>query len=201
MIPNEVFSINFIRREFVPLSIRRAVIYGAFVFLLINAAILLGMIVFAVQSHSELHAIQKILAREIPTKAAMADLRQDLSILETRAGTHTQQLDAVASFQKDRLWAGEKLDAIAETLPARTWVTQIAGAEAQKTFTIQAIYLIDPKKPYELPIKGWMEKLKGNPQFREGLSRFELTNSSRKLQGNAEVCDFQMIAEWNPKGK
>lgn len=198
---SEVFSINFIRREFLPLQNRRVVVYAALVYVLISTAILAGMIVFAAQSHSELRTIQKNLAREIPSKAAFAALTQDLTDLETRAAGHTRQLNTIAWFQKERLLAGEKLSALTETLPARTWVTQISGSEAQKSLSIQAVYLIDPKKPYDLPIKEWMEKLNAHPNFRNGLTRFDLGTTSRRLQGSSEICSFQLLAEWKIKGK
>ena len=61
---------------------------------------------------------------------------------------------------------------------------------------IEAIYLIDPEAPYELPVKRWTEALRADPVFGRGLKRIDLETSSQKIQGKAEVYTFTLAAEW-----
>ena len=64
--------------------------------------------------------------------------------------------------------------------------------------TVHAVYLIDPNRPYELPAKEWIEALRTDPRFREGLTRLELGSSSRTAQGRAELFAFELVAQWQP---
>ena len=89
-----------------------------------------------------------------------------------------------------------KLSGLTRTLPPRTWLTNLSGDRSGRTMTIQAAYLINPDAPYDLPTKAWLAALRDDPGFREGLTRLEMGQSSRKRVGDAELFHFDLEAAW-----
>jgi len=189
----EVFSINFIRREVVPFRVRRVLIYVGFGSLVINLALMIGFLVFAGQTR---HEVQRVRAQMgVNTARAPND---EMETLRERAADNLARLNALIGLQQSRFYVGSKLAALTRTLPARTWITTLSSNRKGRTLLIHACYLVNSEKPYDLPTRGWIEALKADPVFGQGLTRLELAGASRKRQGDAELFTFDLTAVWNP---
>lgn len=193
-----IFSINFVRHETLPRHVRRALTYLGLGYLACQVLLMVWLLVMAASARGEQHQLEGQLQGGLPAGAGVGALQRDMQGLHKRSQEQLAQLRAVIASQQSRVAIGTKLAAIARTLPARTWVTGLSGDREHRTLTIQAAYLIDPERPYELSIKAWIEALKADEGFRDGLKRLELQQSSRKAQGKATLIAFDLIAEWNP---
>jgi hypothetical protein len=100
-------------------------------------------------------------------------------------------------LQAERFPAAAKLAGITRTLPARTWMTEIQVSRDERRLLIHAAFLMDPKRPYELPVSAWIEALKKDPQFGAGLKQIEMTEGSNATRVKAELYLFKIRAEWN----
>lgn len=192
-----VFSINFIRHETVPLRVRRALVYAGLGYLVLNVGLLIGLLATTYQTRQARRSLQGAL-QQVASADAVAALPQEMEEVRSRAREHLQQLNAMVSFQKQQFPVGGKLAALTATLPARTWIAELNGQRESRTVTVHAMYLVDPERPYELPTKEWIDALRADPRFREGLTRLELGSSSRGAQGRAELFSFDLIAQWQP---
>ena len=193
-----VFSINLVRHQNLPLRIRRLLIAIALGYLMAQVALTAWLLHAVHDSTTHWRHVQAQLRGQVPSVAAAQALRQEVAVLRERANGDLSQIQAMITLQRPRFPVAGKLAALTHTLPARTWITSLAGARESRTITIQAAYLIDPAQPYNLPTKGWVEALKGDPAFRQGLKRLDLKASARKMQGTAELFSFELVAEWQP---
>lgn len=194
-----VFSINFLRHEITPMSVRRFMAYAALGYFAVNALLLIALIAGSVSAHLQRG---KILASE-GTKSLSGPtaetLKRDLAGLRGEVLTHLTQLDSLTTFYNERFRVAGKLAGLARTLPARTWISEFQGSRSGRSFRIEATYLVDPEKPYEEPAKGWIPALRSDVEFGQGLKRLESLKSSQKKQGNTELYSFELAAEWNPE--
>ena len=124
-----------------------------------------------------------------------------METLRERAAENVAKLNAIIAQEQQRFPIGEKLAALTRTLPARTWLTRLSGDRDGRTLTIQAVYLIHSDAPYDLPTKAWLAALKEDAHFREGLTRLEVGQSSRKRVGDAELFSFELVAAWQPSAE
>lgn len=192
----EVFSINFLRHEILPLPVRRTLASLAVVYLLAHAGIAVGLIGAGVAAQGEWRQIQADINGQAPSASAIRAMRRDMDVLHQQAGKDLAALNAMATLERQKFPVGAKLASLTKTLPARTWITGLSGKRDNHTLTVQAAYLTDPDAPYDLPTKAWIDALKADPAFSRGLKRLEMGASSRKHQGSAELFTFELIAEW-----
>ena len=195
----EIFSINFRRNEFISVRSRRIIMYAALGYLALNLLLAIGFAGLAVSSWAETVFIQKKFGAAASGSSERI-LKQDMEALYEQATQELKRVGAASAVARRRFPVSEKLAALTRTLPNRTWVTGILGSRNEQTLTIRAVYLVNPEKPYELPTKKWMEALKADSAFRQGLKRLELGNSSQKAKGEAELFSFELVAEWEPAG-
>ena len=193
-----IFAINFIRRETVPLRVRRLLAHAALGYLLANTILFIGFMGTALHSHIQSRKFQQRLQGKRPAPALVRTVRGETETLQEQAKEELAQLNAIMTQRRQRFPIGGKLAALTKTLPARTWVTSLSDVGENRTITLQAAYLVDPERPYDLPMKGWMEALRADPYFVQGLKRLDLGSSSRKTQGKAELVLFELVAEWQP---
>ena len=189
------FTINFIRREVIPLRAQWALIVGALGYVAVNGIVMIGLILWSAQIRRQGEPIQRQLQGALPS-AGIGAIQRELKTLSEQAAQQLEDLQSLVAIQAQRFPIGGKLAAITRTLPPRTWVTGTSGDRAERTLRVQAAFFVNPDSPYELPTKSWMEALRGDPVFSQGLERLEVSSSARKKQGQAEVVSFELIAEW-----
>ena len=193
-----VFSINLIRHQTLSLRVRRTLAYLGLGYLLANAVALVVLLAVAATTSRQIHRTRVQLTTQAPSASAVEVVRREMETVQQRATEELARLQAMVSQQQQRFPVGGKLAALARTVPPRTWITGLSGARKDRTLTIRAAYLIDPDHPYELPTKTWMDALRTDPTFRDGLKRLTLGTSSRTTLGKAELFSFDLIAEWKP---
>ena len=191
-----VFSINFLRHEIIPLSIRRALVFMALAYLAANILFLGYLGSIAVTSRAEWKKVQAGLQGEVPSAAALTDLKGEMAMMQDNAAKELGELNRIITRKREEFPFGGKLGTLAKTLPARTWITGISGDRESRRLTVQAAYLVNPENPYDHPTKKWIESLKADPSFSRRLKRCDLGASSQKLQGKAEVYSFELVSEW-----
>ncbi len=187
--PREVFAINFLRKRTLPPHIRRALTGAGMTWLALNAAALLALLASGRAAQQRLDGMRREMS-------ASSDERQAFEALRTEAAAHLGRLRGIATLGLQRFSAADKLNALTNTLPARTWITGVTAQRDDKHLTIHAAYWIDAKLPYELPTTKWIAALKADPSFGHGLKRLDLGNSSRKTQGRSELFVFDLLADW-----
>ncbi len=193
-----VCSINLIRHQHLPRYVQRSltwVVLWAFCF---NVVVAAGLCLVAQRTRARGRQLQRQLQGQMSSVDAAGTLKQEMLTLRERAHEDWAQLTAMIVLQQTRFPVGGKLAGVTKTLPPRTWITGLSADRDKRTLTINASYLIDAERPFELPTKAWMAALQANPPFSHGLKRLELGESSRKLQGTAELFCFSLIAEWRP---
>ena len=195
---SQVFSINFIRHEIMPLGVRRALTLVYLGYVLTTIIVMLGLLGGAFQTRWQWHQVQMTIQGAMPSSAQMGVLKQDMVTLRQRAMGDLGKLNTAIAFQRQQFPVSAKLEAITETLPPRTWVTRLAGKRDDRTLAIHAVYLVDPQTPDALPVKAWTAALRVDPRFGQGLKRLDLESSSRDTQGKAELFSFELVAEWQP---
>ena len=196
-----VFSINFIRNEFLPVCTRRAIVYGASAYLALNLVWGVSLLADAFATRMKISSVENQLRRGQTPGLTPSESNSEMSALYEHAIQDLGQMNSVTSLMRRRFPGAGKLDALSQTLPARTWITEISANRDARMLTFHAMYLLDPAKPYELPTKGWVQALKADPNFSRGLKRLELGNSFQKSQGSAELFSFELNAEWAPAGE
>jgi hypothetical protein len=195
---HEVFSLNFIRHETVPLVVRRAFLYLTLGYLVVNLVVLAVLLAGANRSRSDWASLRAGLGRQVLSPDAVSLLRQETGTLRERATEDLNRLGTMTTLQQSRFLVAGRLAALTKTLPPRTWIAGLSGQREGKRLSVRAAYLINPERPYDLPTKAWMDTLRADPVFREGLKLLELGSSSRKMQGDAELFSFELLAEWSP---
>lgn len=199
-VPNPVpggtaFSINFVRRQTVPLAMRRVLAMAAVGYLAMTGAVLVVLLGWTLLLHVQGRQAQAA-ARSATAVASVAVLRDDMDALRRRAVEDTSQLAAIISQQQQRFPTAGKLAALTKTLPARTWIASLRGTREQHALSIRATYVVDREHPLALPTKEWMAALRQEPVFSHGLKRLELGDSSRQMRGQTELFEFELLAEW-----
>ena len=192
----EIFAVNFIRKEVMPQQVRRGLAYGLAGYLALNALLLVWMTLASFIFFVQAHLLQARLQNHLLSPTALTALRQEMQSLQERASQDLTQFNSALGLQHQRFLVGGKLAALAKTLPSRTWITQLSGKRAERAIDVQAAYLIDPDAPYSIPTKRWIEALRAEPSFKNGLKWLDLGTSSRKAQGGNELFVFDLSAEW-----
>lgn len=192
----EVFSINFLRHETLPLSLRRTLLSLAVVYLVVQIGLAIVLMMTALAYGRDSFVLHRRLAYQSPTSPSIKSLRKDIQAVHAAADEELAQLNRFLALQRERFPVSSKLAALAKTLPPRTWITELIGNREQHAITIRAAYLIDPDNEFALPTKGWMESLKQDPVFSRDLKKLELGSSSHKTQGRADVFTFELLAAW-----
>ena len=182
---NQVFSINFIREEQIPIHVRRIGIYAALAYLFLNALWLAGSLGYLCYS-----------AGSSALAGKQAGIQGQMESLYEQATQNLNQINSLALLGREKFLVADKLRALARTLPTRTWIASVSSDRGERRLMIQALYLIDSGKPYELPTKAWMKALRSDPLFNPGLKSLELVNSFQKTQGSAELFSLTFLAEW-----
>jgi len=195
-VAGEVFSINFIRGEFLPPRVRRTFLAAGFWWLIVNGLVLVGLLLMVAGTHQQSRRLQTAVQQRIASASTVGGASQQIEALREQAAQNVSKLNAIIALEQQRFPTGSKLAALTRTLPARTWVTSISGDRGARTLHVQAAYLINPASPYDLPTKEWLAALKDDPGFREGLARLEVGPSSRKRVGEAELFSFELIGQW-----
>lgn len=185
-----VFEINFLRHPAPSAAIQQGLFVLGAIYLLANVVVT-GWLLFTGVS-----AAWNTVRSESRASSRSA-AAQDLGVLYQRANQELVQLQGIVDSQRARFLAGGRLAALTETLPARTWISGISGDRAEHSIILRAEYLIDPDHPYEVPARDWMETLRADPRFGNGLKKLDMASSSRRTQGNAELLSFELVAEWN----
>ena len=193
-----VCTINLIRHQNLPRYVQRSLTWVALGALLVNVAIAAGLGGVAYRTRAQGHRLQTQLQGRMASADAASTLKQEMLTLRDRAHEDVTQLNAMIALQQARFPVGGRLAGLTNTLPPRTWITGLAADREKRTLTITASYLIDTERPFDLPTKAWLAALQANTQFSRGLKRVELGESSRKLQGSAELFCFSLVAEWKP---
>ena len=191
-----VFSINFIRHEFLSPRVRRVLLAAGIGWLGLNALILAGQIAMTGVAYQQTWTLKKNVKAQIASAQTLSGASQEMDTLRERAADNLAQLNTVISQEAQRFPVAGKLAGLTRTLPPRTWLTSLSGDRSAHTMTIQAAYLINPDSPYDLPAKDWLAALRQDPGFREGLTRLEMGQSSRKRVGEAELFVFDLEATW-----
>ena len=194
----EVFSINFIRHETLPVQVRRVGIYAALGYVAVNLLMVFGLLGMVAHFRGEAKRLQVAIQGPRPSAEAVKARQQTMQVLSGRASDQLGKLQKVIAVQQQRFPVAGKLAALTKTLPPRAWITGMTGSRDDRTLRIQAAFLIDPEQPSTLPAKAWIDALKADAQFRQGLKRLELGSSSRKTLGSAKVFEFELMAEWEP---
>ena len=192
----EGFAINFVRGETLPPWVRLASAYAVISTLAVGLLLALYLVVASAAFFFQSHQLQAKLRGRLPTPAALAVLKQEMQELDDQAVFDLAQFKTFSNLQKQRFLAGERLAALARTLPARTWVVQISGQRAERSMDLQAAYLVDSGTPYKIPAKNWVQDLQADPVFKNGLRGVSIGSSSRKTQGNSELYLFNLSADW-----
>ena len=193
---NQVFSINFIRASRVPISLRRMAAYGTLGYLLLNFSLSGVFVATSVFSSLEADRLsRKGLVSAVSWNSGETATQETEALYEQALTTLNQLNLSVKQAGRRFPWA-EKLEGLLRTLPGRTWILSLSGAREERVLSLEALYLIDSEKPYELPTKTWIQALKSDPDFGQGLKRIELVNSFRKTQGSAELFSFVLLMEW-----
>ena len=185
----EAFTINFARPHPLKAYAQRILPIVTRAYLAANVAVCLALVASACYLW-----IQRSGPSTMASPAAAID---EIAVLQQHAKQNLAELNANIAVQQQQFPAAGKLAALANTLPPRTWITAIEGKREGRAITIQALYLIDPEKPYELPAKGWIDALKADPVFGRQLKQLSLLQSSRENRGNAELFSFDLAAEWS----
>ncbi len=191
-----VFTINFIRSHQAPLLLRRALLSVTSGYLIASVALLMWLLGMSGAMHGELAGLHRTHGATLPTSGAVHGAARELDTVATVAQMQLDRLNGLMGVQRQSVPVAGKLAALTRTLPARTWITGLSGQQEGRTITIQAAYLIDPDAPYQLPAKAWIEALRADPAFGQGLSRLVLETSLRTRQGTAEVFTFALAAQW-----
>ena len=197
-VKSEAFAINFIRREFMPHSVKRLLVYLVFGYLGINIIIAAALLIMAVGSQLRCNYTQTLIKKSALSTATVKDLEAEMRTLGTEISSRLTQFNSLIAFQKEHFFIADKLAALTRTLPVRTWITKLEGSPGKPKMTIEATFLVDPAHPYQLPTKPWIQSLKQDPDFNQHLRRLELKKSSQQTQGQAELYTFELLAEWEP---
>ena len=192
----EVFSINFLRHQSLPLSVQRTLISLGVVYVLAQIGVAVILVTMSANYLREGQQVQRQIRSALPSGSALKSLKQAMQSTQAAALEELNQLQAYLTLQQERFPVGGKLAVLSKTLPTRTWITQIAGNRDRHTITVSASYLIDPNNPYALPTKEWIEALKQDASFNHGLKKLELGNTSRKSINRSELFLFELVAEW-----
>lgn len=183
----EPFAINFVRPHPWQMLAKRTLSVIATGYLTANLVVALVLVI------SLIHLSRQRSAHRV---AAPAAVMQEMRELQAQAKQQLAELTTIIADQQQQFPAAGKLAALANTLPARTWITGIESAREARTLRIRALYAIDPEQPFELPAKGWIDALRADPIFGQQLKQLSLEHTSRDSRGKLELFSFEIAAEW-----
>ncbi|MDP3704148.1 MAG: hypothetical protein Q8R78_07145 [Candidatus Omnitrophota bacterium] len=175
---------------------RRGLLAGGIGWLGLNALVLAGLVAMMGVAFQQSATLQQDVKAQVASAATVGGASQEMDALRERASENLARLNTVIAQEAQRFPVAAKLSGLTRTLPPRTWLTNLSGDRSGRTMKIQAAYLINPDAPYDLPTKTWLAALRDDPGFREGLTRLEMGQSSRKRVGDAELFLFDLEAAW-----
>ena len=196
-VASAVFAIDFVRGRRLPSWVQYALVYIAFGFILLNLIVTLLLFVVAGQTRREWRHVKGMLSQQTSVET-IAQLKAKLAPLQETAEQQLTGLERAVALQRVRFAMADKLAAVAKTVPVRTWITGMTGDRERRTLTIHATCMADPASPSaELPMKGWVDALRADRAFADGLKRLEIGASSRTMVGKTEVYLFDLTPEWS----
>lgn len=192
----EGFAINFIRRENRPAGVRLASAYAVIGYLTASTLLAIWLIVASTGFLVQSNRLQANLHGRLPNPAALDLFKQEMKDLDHQMVSKLAQFNTISNLKKQRFLVGGKLAALEKTLPAKTWVMQISGQRSGRSIDLQAAYLLDSGTSYTVPANKWVQALRSEPLFNQGLKAVESSSSSRKRQGDSELLLFNLSADW-----
>ena len=193
----EVFSINFIRRPFIPLSTKRLLIRWILIYVLVQIVLigLLFLVTFAVNLKT--NKLEQKISKSISPLSSSRLIKSEMNNLKIDLSVGLNRLRSLIELEKSRFQIADKLAGLARTLPSRTWITGLSGNQGPRTLAIKAAYAVDSKdQTFQPPTKEWFAALRSDPDFGQGIKRIELQKTSERRQGNAKIYVFDVLAEW-----
>lgn len=187
--PERAFAINFTRPHPVKAYVAKVLPIATTAYLAANAVAFVFLLITSFYCLWIGRIERAPLATPVHSAGEIAELQQQTS-------QQLAELRTVIIAQQARFPGAGKLAALANTLPARTWITSIESNWKDATATIRASYLTDPEKPYALPAKAWIDALKADPKFGDQLKQLSLRQSSQKTLGKGELFNFELSAAW-----
>ena len=194
--PDPIFRINFSRNNFISDVVRKNTVYGVIIYLIAHLIISLVMAGAAADTGRRFHHLASSLEAKLPESVKIEELNAQMGGLYQELSERGRFMGIFIRLGQDRFAAAGKLAALARTLPAKTWLTKVHGSKSDKSLKVDALYYIAPDEPFELPVNAWMEKLKQDPVFSEGLLKIELKKSAQERKGTAELQMFEIEARW-----
>ncbi len=193
----EVFSINLVRRQAALLPMRKIGLYVVIGYLALQLLWAVTLAATGLHDFGKHLGLKHQLEGRETDAAAASLLESEVDMIHINVLSHIAQYHQILALEKSRFPMAGKWAALAETLPARTWIKQLAGNRERRLLQIRAVYFVDPEKPFEPPVKIWMEALKGDPRFGTNLKRLDLETSERsELSSNVSLYTFDLTAEW-----
>lgn len=195
--PEEVFAVNFSRRETLSRVWRRGLAYAAVGFLALNVIAVFYFVFEGIGAHIEIGRVRSSIEKMLPSSSAVAQIKTEADILYGEASEQLNRLNFILSLKKQRFPASQKLAGLTRTLPLRTWITKIETDSTRRSVSIEALYLVNAEDPYYLPTNDWVVELKKDPDFGFGLKNIDITRSAQKEMGGSQVYAFSILSTWN----
>ena len=192
----EAFSINLIRSKNFFVLHRQMIFFTALAYLMAQSLLFLFLFFWGMGLQVEAIKLHRDFQKEFPSGSSEKEFEAHLDDLYEKAGVSLKDLDAVIAIEKDKFQIAGKLAGIARTIPPRTWVTSIKLDGWRRSMMLEARFLVDVADPYQLPTKKWIDALKNDPTFGEGLEQIDYLQSSQTQVGHAEIGFFEIEARW-----
>lgn len=193
---SEGFAVNLIRAQVPPAWIRRSLASAVVAVSAFNAFLCLWLVgsslVFLIQSSR----LQGKFQGQLSAPGSLQALKDQALALTEQGEIDRAQISAALNLQRQHFPVSSKLAVLAKTLPPRIWISQVSGERADRSMDIQAVYLVAPSSPERLPAKQWIEAVRADPVFRNGLKSADLKSANRKSQRSGDLFFFEVAAEW-----
>ena len=193
--PPEIFSINFIRHESVPMSVRRVSVYLILVYLILSAVALSFLLTASMRFYKERQALSDELSNVAPEDRSVENMQLDLTNTRAKLSDNTSRLGALIAAQKFHI--ADKWCGLASTFPDDVWITEMSSPENSKIINISAVYVDARDKPFEAFVHSWTETLKNDSRFGRGLKEIKLTRSAAEAKTYASLYSLDLSSEWN----
>ncbi len=195
---NTVFSINFIRKPFLPLHIKQLIVCLVVVYFAVQTLILLSMLSTASITNFKSNRLEKLIIKQSPS-SSREGIKTEMNELKNELSNCLSQLNAFIKIEEEQFQVADKLAALSRTLPRRTWLTDLEGDQSTRTLKMKAVYLVNPKnKSQQAVTQEWFNAFRADPDFGDGIKHIELQKFSEKRQGSANLNMFEIFAEWQP---
>jgi Tfp pilus assembly protein PilN len=192
----DIFAVNFIRSRSFGATHRRLIIFVMLGYFVAQGLILIALVLWGLGFRDEAVRYNRNFQMAFPSISSSEDYSEQLNQLTRRAEASLAGLKEAIAIEKDKFRVAGKLAGIVRTLPMRTWVTSVRFDAAERTLSVEAVFLVDEKAPDQEPMKEWTEALKKDPGFGAGLKKIELVRSTQAQKGDAEILVFEIKAGW-----